>query len=438
MKLCRQVWLFPLLAWGLSLGASPSLSQTAGSEGEVAAPKVLVTLKPLHGLVAAVMDGAGEPELWIDADLSPHSFAMSPSDARALEAADLVIWLGAEAEPLVAKAVAELAKDDLALADLDGLLRLAPRDLRQADHHHEALHGDEGHDDHDHDEGHDDHDHDEGHDDHGHDEGHDDHGHDEGHDDHDHDEGHDDHNHDEGHDDHNHDEGHDDHDHDEGHDDHDHDEGHDDHDHDEGHDDHGHDEGHDAHDEGHLHGHEASGSLDSHMWLDPLNGAIFARGIAQALAARDASRAEGYHANAEALVLRLEALHERLTQRMTPLKGRAFVVVHDAFAYFENRYGLRAVGSQLADHDHAGTSLRSQRALRRAIMAHADGSVCLFREVGLDKALVSSMAQDLRREGITVRQETLDPRGALLASGAGHYEGLLEDVAERFVRCLSD
>ncbi len=393
MKLCRQVWLFPLLAWGLSLGASPSLSQTAGSEGEVAAPKVLVTLKPLHGLVAAVMDGAGEPELWIDADLSPHSFAMSPSDARALEAADLVIWLGAEAEPLVAKAVAELAKDDLALADLDGLLRLAPRDLRQADHHHEALHGDEGHDDHDHDEGHDDHDHDEGHDDHGHDEGHDDHGHDEGHDDHDHDEGHDDHNHDEGHDD---------------------------------------------HDEGHLHGHEASGSLDSHMWLDPLNGAIFARGIAQALAARDALRAEGYHANAEALVLRLEALHERLTQRMTPLKGRAFVVVHDAFAYFENRYGLRAVGSQLADHDHAGTSLRSQRALRRAIMAHADGSVCLFREVGLDKALVSSMAQDLRREGITVRQETLDPRGALLASGAGHYEGLLEDVAERFVRCLSD
>lgn len=59
-----------------------------------AAPNVLVTVKPVHALVAGVMAGVGTPYLLLRGNSSPHSYAMRPSDARALQSADVVVWVG--------------------------------------------------------------------------------------------------------------------------------------------------------------------------------------------------------------------------------------------------------------------------------------------------------------------------------------------------------
>ncbi|MEE8545627.1 MAG: zinc ABC transporter substrate-binding protein, partial [Alphaproteobacteria bacterium] len=48
------------------------------------APRVVVTIKPVHALVAAVMAGLGRPGLLIEGAASPHGYALRPSDARAL------------------------------------------------------------------------------------------------------------------------------------------------------------------------------------------------------------------------------------------------------------------------------------------------------------------------------------------------------------------
>ncbi len=61
-------------------------------------PRVVASIAPLHSLVAAVMAGRGEPRLLLSGSESPHTFTLRPSDARAINEADLVLWIGPELE----------------------------------------------------------------------------------------------------------------------------------------------------------------------------------------------------------------------------------------------------------------------------------------------------------------------------------------------------
>lgn len=72
-------------------------------------PKVVVSIKPLHSLVAAAMDGVAEPTLLVKSGADPHSHALKPSEAQALNDAKLVIWAGPGVETFLEKPVAALA-----------------------------------------------------------------------------------------------------------------------------------------------------------------------------------------------------------------------------------------------------------------------------------------------------------------------------------------
>ena len=385
-------------------------------------PRVVATVKPVHSLVSGVMAGVGTPELLIDGAQSPHTFSMRPSDAQALENADIVFWMGPEIETALLRPLANLPQQAAALSETDGLVQLSFRE----DGPFEAHDHDHGHDDHGHDEvadaDHDDH----GHDDHGHDEVAEAHDHDDhGHDDHGHDEvadaDHDDH----GHDDHGHDEvaeadDHDDH----GHDDHGHDEvaeaDHDDH----GHDDHGHDKVADA-DHDHVHG-----DIDQHLWLDPVNAAVMVDAIADRLAAADPTHAATYETNAAAVKARLTALTDELAGELKDLDDRPFVVFHDAYQYFENRFGVSAVGSITVVPDVPPSAGRVAEIRDRM---NDLGAVCVFAEPQFNPRTVEVVA-----EGTAARTGVLDPLGADLAAGPDHYFELLRAMAATMGQCLAE
>src|SRR5919106_6675550 len=84
------------LAAGDSAGADP-------------APAVVVSIKPIHALVAGVMAGVATPELLIEGAGSPHSYALRPSQAQALEEADVVFWVGEGLEAFLEKPLAALS-----------------------------------------------------------------------------------------------------------------------------------------------------------------------------------------------------------------------------------------------------------------------------------------------------------------------------------------
>ena len=83
--------------------AAIALVAIAGTPAKADPPRVIATIAPLHSLVASVMAGVGEPDLLLSGPVSPHDFALAPSDVRRIAAADLVIWIGAPLESFLVK-----------------------------------------------------------------------------------------------------------------------------------------------------------------------------------------------------------------------------------------------------------------------------------------------------------------------------------------------
>ncbi len=143
-------------------------------------PDVVVSIKPIHSLVASIMKGVGEPKLIVEGAASPHTYSMKPSNARAIQNADLIFWMGPNLEAFLDRPLDALAgsKTVVALSDSPDLQKLPFReggpfeahdhgDGHGHDHGHDHAHEGEGDDDKDH--AHGDHDKGEAHAEHDHD-----------------------------------------------------------------------------------------------------------------------------------------------------------------------------------------------------------------------------------------------------------------------------
>lgn len=338
----------------LSIGLMATLLSTPAL-AEV--PQVATDIAPVHSLVAQVMGDLGEPALIVRPGASPHGYSMRPSEAAALEGADLVVWIGEGLTPWLEGPVETLGEGAmvLELMSVEGTIL----------HHYRegATFGAHDHGDH---------------------EGHD-------HEGHDHEEA-------------------------EKAEAHDHDHK-DDHDHD--------------HEKAETHagdhaGHDHSGS-DAHVWLDPVNGRVWLGAIAAELSKLDPANAATYAANAAQGQAALEALEAELSAELAPLAETEFVVFHDAYQYFERRFGLSAAGA-ISFSDASAPSAGRIAELREAV---ADmGATCVFAEPQFSSGLVDTVFADAATVGL------LDPLGQDLAPGAGLYPQVLRNMAGAFSACL--
>jgi zinc transport system substrate-binding protein len=85
-----------------------ALAQGDLAEPAQATPRVIVTIKPVHSLAAAILAGVTEPKLLLDGAASPHSYALKPSDAGALSEADAVVLVSKNLEVFLEKAIKTL------------------------------------------------------------------------------------------------------------------------------------------------------------------------------------------------------------------------------------------------------------------------------------------------------------------------------------------
>ncbi len=132
----------------------------AGPAWAAEPPRIVVTIPPLHSLVAAVTEGVTEPALLIRGGASPHTYAMAPSDARAVQDADVLVWVGPNLEKFLSRALrnARPGRQVVTLMEEDGMLLLDTRrgglfDAHDHDDHDEAHHDDD-HGDSRHEDGH--------------------------------------------------------------------------------------------------------------------------------------------------------------------------------------------------------------------------------------------------------------------------------------------
>ncbi|UYN99501.1 MAG: zinc ABC transporter substrate-binding protein [Devosia sp.] len=193
-------------------------------------------------------------------------------------------------------------------------------------------------------------------------------------------------------------------------------------------------EGEDGHDHGHDHGdhadhdHHHEGEGDMHFWLDPENAKLMVTQIATVLSEADPENASTYQANAEAEQVRLDALTEDLRETLAPIAGKPFIVFHDAYQYFENRFGLEVAGSITVSPEAMPGAARIDEL--RAKVSEL-GATCVFAEPNFQPAIVNTII-----EGTEAKAGTLDPEGAALTEGPELYSNLLHGLANGLLECL--
>ncbi len=289
----------------------------ASLQAAAKAPRVVVSVKPIHSLVAGVMAGVGEPRLLVRGASSPHNFSLRPSDARALTRADAVFWIGPNLETFLDGALTALASGArvIALGDAPGLYVLAARRGGVWSEDRDNVNGAE------------------------------------------------------------------------------------------------------------------QREHDPHVWLDPRNARLIVEHVAASLSALDPPNAPTYRANVDRLLRRIDALDREIAARLDRVREAPFLVFHDAYQYFEVRYGLSAQGALTSTPSRSPGARRMSDLRRRLLETQA---TCLFGEpqfeAGLARALIRGTAAELA---------VLDPLGIAIPPGPEAYFTMMRNLAGAVTDCLS-
>ena len=296
-----------------------------------AVPKVATDIAPVHSLVSQVMAGVGEPSLLVQSGASPHNYSLSPSEARALQEADLVLWVGEGLTPWLERSLENLAPDSkkIELLHAKGTTTYVFRVGATFDTHDDSDHEIKKESEHG------------------------------------------------------------------------------------------------ADDEVH---HDHSGN-DPHAWLDPSNGKVWLDVIAAALAEKDPENATQYLENAVIGKAEIDAAVGRIGITIAQLKHKQFIVFHDAYQYFEKRFGIPAAGS-ISISDASKPSPARIAEIKKVVTELSIS--CVFTEPQYNPGIVKAVfgGTGVNTSGV------IDPLGSGLVTGANLYTNLLIEIADGLQSCL--
>ena len=185
-----------------------------------------------------------------------------------------------------------------------------------------------------------------------------------------------------------------------------------------------------SHGNGHGHSHgDADDAVDPHMWLDPANALVWLDAIASELGHIDPENAARYRANAN--TAKAEISHEihHIEDHLKSVQGQGFLVFHDAYQYFENRFGISATGS-ISIGDASKPNAKRLQELKHHF--EEEGIHCVLSEPQYSSKLIDSVFG-----GFKPHIGVADPIGVDLELGSGLYLELLENLASGIAECVN-
>jgi len=190
----------------------------------------------------------------------------------------------------------------------------------------------------------------------------------------------------------------------------------------EGHEDH---KEHDDHKEKEGHEDHAHGQHDPHVWLDPNNAKVFIKEITKQLIKLDSANSSIYKSNSKKALAEIDKLIKDIKSNLK--KDLRFVVFHDAYQYFENRFGIQVLGALTVNTDVMPGAEQLSRI--REVIEHEKVN-CLFSEPQFNPAIIKSIVKDTN-----VKTGILDPLGSELDKGKNLYFNLLKNMSSSFKGC---
>ena len=182
---------------------------------------------------------------------------------------------------------------------------------------------------------------------------------------------------------------------------------------------------HDDHKEKDGHESHAHGQHDPHVWLDPINAKVFIKEITKQLIKLDSANSSIYISNSKKALAEIDKLIKDIKSNLK--KDLRFVVFHDAYQYFENRFGIQVLGALTVNTDVVPGA--EQLSGIREIIEHEKVN-CLFSEPQFNPAIIKSIAKDTN-----VKTGILDPLGSELDKGKNLYFNLLKNMSSSFKGC---
>ncbi|MCD9513774.1 zinc ABC transporter substrate-binding protein ZnuA [Photobacterium carnosum] len=191
------------------------------------------------------------------------------------------------------------------------------------------------------------------------------------------------------------------------------------------------DHAHEGHDhasehEGHHHNHNG---IDPHLWLGPDQAVQAANVITKALIKYDPLHKNTYTANLSIFTTEVQLAVTQLNKQLKPLSDKGYYVFHDGYGYFEQQFKLDNLGHFTVEPDRrpgAKTLLSIREALKN------NQAYCVFSEPQFSPAVVKSVTK-----GTNVKIGTLDPMATDIVEGKGGYVRFLNELGERFSKCLN-
>lgn len=201
-------------------------------------------------------------------------------------------------------------------------------------------------------------------------------------------------------------------------------------------------DGHAAHSEGDHddHGHDHSSETwphDGHIWLSMVNARLFVEEAAELIKQLKPLQVSEVEKKKLAWLAKLEQLDQSLITKLAPVKDRPYVVLHDAYQYFEQHYQLNGVGSVRLNPE-ISPSLKRVQQLRESITKSE--ITCVFKEPQFPGKRVSAVVM-----GLDIKVGSLDPMGSfapgsdtkVAANGFLEYDAFLNGLADSIVNCLT-
>ena len=190
------------------------------------------------------------------------------------------------------------------------------------------------------------------------------------------------------------------------------------------HDDHdGHEDEHDDH-AGHHDGHN-HGEFDAHIWLDPENAKEMVKIIRDELIKIDPDGQRQYSVNAAGATLELDNLINNVEKELS--KDISYIVFHDAYQYFETRFGVKSAGALTLNPD---VLPGAKQIADIQDLINDKGIKCIFSEPQYNPKIIETLGNDMN-----ISTGVMDPLGAYIDAGPSMYSELINEIANSIKNC---
>ncbi|OCG62638.1 zinc ABC transporter substrate-binding protein [Gilliamella sp. wkB18] len=174
--------------------------------------------------------------------------------------------------------------------------------------------------------------------------------------------------------------------------------------------------------------HDHHGEYDEHIWLSPEIAKIIAKSVHDKLIIQYPDKKDLIDENLSEFTIKLAETEQNIAKKLRNVQNRGYFVFHDAYGYFEAKFGLNNLGS-FTINPSVQPGVQKVYAIKQKIKEHQ--AICIFSEPQFSPAVIGKLV-----DGTKVRIGELNPLGTDIDLSKDAYSQFLLKLTQQLLDCL--